>query len=69
MNIEEAFLAVVDALEDLAVSYMLGGSISSSYYGIPRSTKDADFVIELGSQSIGAVAMRLWSTVSDSTRR
>jgi hypothetical protein len=59
VNIEEAFLAVVDALEDLAVSDMLVGSISSSYYGIPRSTKDADFVIELGSQSIGAVAMRL----------
>jgi hypothetical protein len=59
VSIEEAFLAVVDALEELAVSYTLVGSISSSYFGIPRSTKDADFVIERGSQSIGAVAMRL----------
>jgi hypothetical protein len=59
VNIEEAFLAVVDALEGLAVPYMVVGSISSSYYGIPRSTKDADFVLELGSQSISAVAGRL----------
>ena len=30
MIIEEAFLAVVDALDELAIPYMLVGSISSS---------------------------------------
>ena len=59
MKIEEAFLAVVDALEELAVPYMLVGSVSSSYYGIARSTKDADFVIELGSQSISTIGSLL----------
>ena len=49
MNIEDCFLVVVDALEELAIPYMIVGSFSSSYYGIPRSTQDADFVIELGS--------------------
>jgi hypothetical protein len=38
---------VADALAACDVPYMLAGSFSSNYYGIPRSTKDADFVIEL----------------------
>jgi hypothetical protein len=38
---------VADALTACDVPYMLAGSFSSNYYGIPRSTKDADFVIEL----------------------
>lgn len=45
----EASLMVrmADALSACNVSYMLAGSFSSNYYGIPRSTKDADFVVEL----------------------
>ena len=45
----EASLMVraADALAACSVPYMLAGSFSSNYYGIPRSTKDADFVIEL----------------------
>lgn len=45
----EASLMVraADALAACNVPYMLAGSFSSNYYGIPRSTKDADFVIEL----------------------
>ena len=58
MNIEEAFLAVVDILDELAVPYMLVSSLSSSYYGVARLTQDADFVIELGALSIGAIAKR-----------
>jgi hypothetical protein len=56
---EEAALAVIDALETLHIPYMLVGSFSSNYYGIPRSTKDADIVIELGDQSITRIADRL----------
>lgn len=52
MNIEEAFQAVADALNTSAVPYMLVGSLSSSFYGIGRSTKDVDFVLELGDHSI-----------------
>ncbi len=59
MNIEDSFLAVVDALEELAIPYMIVGSISSSYYGIARPTQDADFVIALGSESMGPITMRL----------
>jgi hypothetical protein len=38
---------------------MLVGSLSSSFYGAGRTTKDADFVIELGEHSILEVGRRL----------
>jgi hypothetical protein len=41
----EATARVVDALERLGMEYFLAGSFSSNYYGIPRTTRDADFVI------------------------
>jgi len=43
MTSDTATLAVIDALESLGIAYMLVGSFSSNYYGISRSTKDADF--------------------------
>jgi hypothetical protein len=55
----EATLAVIDALEDLRIPYMLVGSLSSSFYGIPRSTQDADFVVQFGQRSIGEIVDRL----------
>jgi hypothetical protein len=38
---------VADALAGSGIAYLLAGSFSSNFYGIPRSTKDADFVVEL----------------------
>jgi len=35
------------------------GSFSTNHYGIPRSTADADFVIELESHTIGQIARQL----------
>jgi len=61
MTGNEAVLAVIDALEALGVPYMLVGSYSSNLYGIPRSTEDADVVIQLGPQSVSAIASRLGS--------
>ncbi len=43
---------VVDALNAEQIPYLLAGSFSSNFYGIPRSTKDADFVIELSGKSV-----------------
>jgi hypothetical protein len=59
MTSEEATAAVIDALNALAVPYMLVGSFSSNYYGIPRSTQDADFVLQLGTTPISDLAQRL----------
>jgi hypothetical protein len=44
----EVVRRVVVALEKNAIPYMTVGSFSSNVYGKPRSTKDADFVLELG---------------------
>ena len=59
MTSDEAALAVIDALETLEIPYLLVGSFSSNYYGVARSTKDADFVVQLGSQSIRVITDRL----------
>lgn len=60
MTIEnEATLAVIDALETLAIPYMLVGSLSSNVYGIPRSTHDADFVIECAAEFLPRLAAHL----------
>jgi predicted nucleotidyltransferase len=47
MTIENVTLRVIDALNASRVNYMLVGSFSTNAYGIPRSTKDADFVLQL----------------------
>lgn len=48
MKIEASLtLQVADALSASGIPYLLSGSFASNYYGIPRSTKDADFVIQL----------------------
>jgi hypothetical protein len=52
MTGDEAILAVIEALESSNVPYMVVGSLSSNYYGIPRSTRDADFVVALEGVSV-----------------
>ncbi len=46
-TIGDVTLRVIDALNGCGVAYMLVGSFSSNAYGIPRSTKDADFVLQM----------------------
>jgi hypothetical protein len=45
---EDAVVVLLNALNDLGVEYMVVGSFSSNRYGIPRATKDADFVLKMG---------------------
>ena len=45
-TIDDVTLRVIDALNASSVNYMLVGSFSTNVYGIPRSTKDADFVLQ-----------------------
>ena len=47
MTIDDVALRVADALNEAGVPFMLVGGFSSNYYGVPRSTKDADFVVQL----------------------
>lgn len=56
---QAAVLQMIDALEAVSTPYMLVGSFSSNLYGIPRSTQDADFVVEFGNTSLKELASRL----------
>lgn len=47
MTADEAVVAVVAALEAAGVPFMVVGSLASNFHGIPRSTQDADFVVQL----------------------
>lgn len=59
MNTNQATLAVVEALEAVAIPYMLVGSFSSNIYGVSRATKDADFVVQCPGSDIAALARHL----------
>ncbi|MBI1904454.1 MAG: nucleotidyltransferase [Planctomycetia bacterium] len=59
MKLDEYTLAVVDALNAENLPYLVVGSLSSNYYGIPRATEDADFFIDLESGSLSWLVARL----------
>lgn len=41
-------LQVIQALEDLGIPYVIGGSLAGAAYGVVRSTLDADLLADLG---------------------
>lgn len=47
MTPDEAVVSVLAALDAADIPYMLVGSLASNFHGIPRSTRDADFVVQL----------------------
>jgi predicted nucleotidyltransferase len=51
--------AVLRGLNELGVPYMIVGSLSSNFYGEPRNTKDADFVVQLGNTSLSKLMERI----------
>ena len=56
---ERALVGVVRLLKNLGVPYMVVGSMASSHHGRPRSTHDADVVIEPTSKSLELLVHRL----------
>jgi hypothetical protein len=54
----DAVARVVDTLVALGIDFFLAGSYSSNFYGIPRATRDADFVAVF-SVPVGKVALEL----------
>jgi hypothetical protein len=62
---EEAFQVVLEVtrvLDELGVPYLVGGSLASSLWGIPRTTQDADLVVDLRPQHLEAFAKKLAGT-------
>ncbi|MDB5296772.1 MAG: hypothetical protein JWO31_2755 [Phycisphaerales bacterium] len=59
MTSDEATGAVIRALHDAGIPFMLVGSLSSNFYGVARASHDADFVVALGDAPLARVAGRL----------
>lgn len=55
----DAVLAVLNVLDDLRIPYMLVGSFSSNFYGVARSTKDADLVVLLNNEDRKSLLAKL----------
>lgn len=47
-------LRVTSAFEYLGISYLIGGSLASTLYGIVRATMDADLVADIKSSNVSA---------------
>ena len=54
-----ATLATVRILERLGLDYLIGGSLAASLHGIPRSTQDADLVVDLPSSRVAELLRAL----------
>ena len=50
---ESITMKVAEALEACGIPFLLSGSFASNFYGIPRSTRDADFVLQT-QRAVGA---------------
>ena len=59
MEGEEAVIAVIEALDALGIEYMVVGSLSSNFYGVPRSTEDAGILVAPGKSSLQDAAKRV----------
>jgi hypothetical protein len=57
----EILFRFINAFEQLSIPYMLVGSYSSNVYGRPRSTQDADFVVQMTGNPMPALAQILGS--------
>jgi len=55
MTEQELLVDCLRRLNGVAISYYLTGSMASNYWGIPRTTHDLDFVIQLPPSSIGKI--------------
>ena len=50
---------LVASLDELAIPYVVGGSLASSVYGIPRATQDVDLVADLELDQVDAFTASL----------
>lgn len=64
MQINELFPAldpVVSAFDKIGILYYIGGSISSSIHGIPRTTMDIDIIADIKQEHVEALYLSLES--------
>ncbi|MBE2200027.1 MAG: hypothetical protein IAE79_15540 [Anaerolinea sp.] len=52
-------LLVIDVLESLSVSYVIGGSLASALHGTARATLDSDLVVDLQPEHVRPLVQQL----------
>lgn len=57
----EVTLKVTSVLEKLGISYVIGGSLASTLYGMVRTTQDSDIITEMRSEHIQSFVSSLQS--------
>ncbi len=50
---------LVRLFDHMGIRYVVGGSLASSVYGIPRATQDADFMAEIDTPHVDALGIAL----------
>jgi hypothetical protein len=60
-TVERVATQLLDALSQLAIDYVVVGSLASSFYGVARSTQDADIVVSCDRGKIGDLVRALGS--------
>lgn len=58
-DLADALAPLADALDDLGVTFRVGGSVASSALGVGRSTFDIDLVADLAGRHVDALVERL----------
>jgi hypothetical protein len=61
-DILATIMPIVEALEQLGVPYHIGGSVASSFYGLPRLTIDVDLVADLRLEHVKPLVKLLQAT-------
>lgn len=59
MTPEEALGAVAEKLEQCGIPYMIAGSFASNLHGMPRTTHDADVVVDIDEPRLHKLAYAL----------
>ncbi len=54
-----ALVPLVEVLEELGVTYQLGGSVASSFHGVPRSSLDVDVLTSLAPEQVDDLLTKL----------
>jgi predicted nucleotidyltransferase len=56
---DTAVTAVIETLQHLHVPFMIVGSLATNFHGVPRSTRDADFVVQLTPDALREISAHL----------
>ena len=59
MTLAELIAFIGSELDQAGIPYMIVGSLASNFHGVPRSTRDADFVVDIGPDGLDRLARAL----------